>query len=104
MKITSQRNGASLTLVLEGRLDTSTSPQLSETLKESLCDQDIKECVLELSGLVYISSAGLRVLLSLHKQMLAAGGTFLLRNVQPGPMDILEMTNFTEFLTIQKTP
>lgn len=68
MKITSQRDGASLGLVHEGCLDTSTAPQLGETLKESLCDHDIKECVLELSGLEYISSAGLRVLLALHSK------------------------------------
>ena len=86
-------------LKLEGRLDTNTAPQLEEELNISL--PDIKELVLDFKLLTYVSSAGLRVILSAQKMMLAAGGNMAVRNVNESVMDIFEMTGFTGILTIQ---
>lgn len=99
MQIDTSLNGQTLAVKLEGRLDTTTAPQVEETLKDVLetCDS----CVLDLANVDYISSAGLRLLLSLHKRMAAAGGKFKIRNVQPGVQDILDMTGFSSFLAIE---
>ena len=67
MTITKTQNGSSLTVALEGRLDTTTAPELEKELKDSL--NDVTELILDFAKLDYISSAGLRVLLSAHKTM-----------------------------------
>ena len=72
MTINKQQNGAALTLALEGRLDTTTAPQLEAELKASL--NGAESLILDFSKLDYISSAGLRVLLSAHKQMAGKSG------------------------------
>ena len=87
-----------LTIALEGRLDTSSSPELEDALNASL--DGVKELVFDMSKLDYLSSAGLRVILSAHKRMLAQG-TFKLRNVGETVRDVLDMTGFSDFLTIE---
>ena len=72
MNISKKQNGANLEIALEGRLDTVTSPELEKELKASLDGADT--LTLDFAKLDYISSAGLRVLLSAHKQMSAKGG------------------------------
>ena len=67
MTITKNQNGSSLTIALEGRLDTITAPQLEDELRASL--PSVNDLVFDLTDLVYISSAGLRVLLSAQKTM-----------------------------------
>ncbi len=91
------RNGRELTIGLEGRLDTLTAPELESTLKEQLPETD--SLVLDLGGLTYISSAGLRVLLSAQKIMAKADG-MVVRNASEEVMEIFEVTGFSDILTI----
>ena len=87
-----------LTVTLEGRLDTTTASQLEEELRDSL--PNVTKLVLDMSKLEYISSAGLRVLLSAQKVMNAQGEMKLL-HVNDVVMEIFEVTGFTDILTIE---
>lgn len=87
-----------LTVALSGRLDTSTAPQLEQELKDSL--DNISELILDMKQLDYISSAGLRVLLSAQKIMNKQGSMKLL-NVNDTVMEIFEVTGFSDILTIE---
>ncbi len=99
MEFSIERQDQELRVTLQGRLDTVTTPEVNEKVTEALGGSVV--CILEAEGLEYISSAGLRLLLLLHKRMAAAGGRLLLRNVRPGVRDILEMTGFASFLAIE---
>ena len=83
---------------LEGRLDTVTSPDLEKELKASL--DGVKELVMDFENLEYISSAGLRVLLSAQKNM-AKQGSMKLIHVSDVIMEIFEVTGFVDILTIE---
>ena len=83
---------------LEGRLDTNTAPELETELKASL--DGVTELTLDLEALEYISSAGLRVLLSTQKVMDRQGSMKLI-HVSSVVMDIFEVTGFTDILTIE---
>ena len=83
---------------LEGRLDTTTSPDLEKEV-EAL-PEDIQELVFDFEKLDYISSAGLRVLLAAQKLM-AKQGDMKVVNVNESIMDIFEVTGFTDILTIE---
>ncbi len=98
MTITKTQNGTALTLALEGRLDTMTSPDLEAELNKSLPGVD--SLTLDLSKLDYISSAGLRVLLSAHKLMSARGG-LKVTNVNEIVREVFEVTGFADILTIE---
>ena len=98
MKITKELNGDKLTIALEGRLDTMTSPELEKELQGSLADA--AELTLDLSKLDYISSAGLRVLLTAHKAMLGKGG-MKVTNVNEVVLEVFEVTGFADILTIE---
>ena len=98
MNIESNKNGNALTLALEGRLDTITAPQLEATLKTAL--PGVEALVLDLGKLEYISSAGLRVLLSAQKIMMRQG-EMKLTHVGEEIMEIFEVTGFSEILTIE---
>lgn len=98
MTITKNKEGAVLTLAPEGRLDTTTAPALEEELKNSLAG--IEELILDFAGLEYVSSAGLRVILSTQKIM-NKQGKMVLRNVNPDINDVFEITGFSEILTIE---
>ena len=87
-----------LTVALEGRLDTATAPQLEQELKASL--DGAQAVVLDLEKLEYISSAGLRVLLSAQKIM-NKQGSMEIRNVNEVIMEIFEVTGFSDILTIK---
>ena len=82
---------------LEGRLDTITSPELEKALKEQL--DGLETLVLDFAALEYISSAGLRVLLSTQKVM-SRQGEMKLVNVNDTIMEIFEVTGFSDILTI----
>ena len=90
-------NGKAL-FALVGRLDTVTAPELEKELKGSL--DGVSELVLDFAGLEYISSAGLRVLLSAQKTMNGRGG-MKVANVNETIMEIFEITGFSDFLTIE---
>lgn len=87
-----------LAIRLDGRLDTITAPQLEESLSD--CIDNSKEVVFDLSKLEYISSAGLRILLSVQKKM-NDHGTMLVKNTQDSVMEIFEVTGFVDILNIQ---
>ena len=84
---------------LEGRLDTVTAPELETKLKEAL--EGATELVLDMEKLDYISSAGLRVLLSAQKIMTGKEGKMKLTGVSGIIMEIFDTTGFTEILTIE---
>lgn len=84
-------------VALKGRLDTVTAPDLEKTLKEIL--PGLKSLVFDFEKLDYISSAGLRVLLSAQKAMNAQGG-MQVKNVNETVMEIFEVTGFSDILTI----
>ena len=83
------------TVALSGRLDTLTSPQLEEELPA-----DITKLVIDLKDLEYVSSAGLRVFLNAQKSMMEKG-EMCLRHVNEEIMEVLDMTGFTQILTIE---
>ena len=87
-----------LYVALDVRLDTTTSPELEKRLSESL--PGVKELVLDLEKLEYISSAGLRVLLTAQKTMTKQGSMKLI-HVNDLVMEILEVTGFVDILTIE---
>ncbi len=98
MTITNERNNEQLTIALEGRLDTTTAPQLEKFLIEN--SDGIKDMVLDLEKLEYISSAGLRVILGAHKRMSKIGSLKLI-NVCDEVMEVFDMTGFTDILDIE---
>ena len=87
-----------LTVALEGRLDTTTAPELEQSLQESI--SDASELVMDFEKLEYISSAGLRVLLSAQKIMNRQGSMKVV-HVNETIMEILEVTGFVDILTIE---
>ena len=98
MTIEIKRNGQTTIIELVGRLDTTTAPVLDKTIMEDL--GDTKDLILEVKGLEYISSAGLRVLLSAQQKMQGIG-TMKLKNVCEDVMEVLEMTGFADILVIE---
>ena len=97
MIITKTAENGVLNIALEGRLDTNTAPQLEAELKNSL--SGVTELDLDLSGLEYISSAGLRVLLAAQKAM-NRQGRMTIHNVGETIMEVFEITGFVDILTI----
>ena len=91
-------NGSSLTLLLEGRIDTNSAPLFEEAIFGAL--DGVNELILDFEKIDYISSAGLRVLLKAEKEMSRRGGMKLVR-VGPSINDIFEVTGFCDFLTIE---
>ena len=98
MTITKITEGNTLTVMLEGRLDTVTTPELEKELMGAL--DDIQELTFDFEKLSYISSAGLRVLLSSQKIM-NTKGIMKVVHVNENIMDIFEATGFTDILTIE---
>ena len=97
MTITKNATDSTLRIALEGRLDTNTAPQLEAELKASL--PGVTELELDFSGLEYISSAGLRVLLSAQKTM-NKQGKMTIHHVNETIMEVFEITGFADILTI----
>ena len=98
MNIQKTLNGTELTVVVEGRLDTTTSPRLEEELRSNV--EGITSLVMDFEKLEYISSAGLRVLLAMQKIM-NQQGQMVLKNVSEAVMEVLEVTGFVDILTIE---
>ena len=98
MRVTKKSDNGKLTVFIEGRLDTTTSPQLSSELEGAL--DGVKELVLDLTLLEYISSAGLRVLLTTEKTM-KGRGKMVVKNVSEMVMEVFEITGFADILTIE---
>jgi len=98
MQINKQMEGTKVTYALEGRLDTTTSPQLEAELKENL--EGVTDLIFDFSQLEYISSSGLRVMLMAQK-MMNAQGNMIVKNVNEIVMEVFEVTGFDEILTIE---
>ncbi len=99
MELINNREGNTLTIQIVGRLNTGTAPELDKNLASSL--DGVSHLVLDLKGLDYISSAGLRVILSAQKTMTRKKGTLVVRDIKPEVYDVFEMTGFVDFLTIE---
>ena len=98
MTIEIKRNAEETLIELVGRLDTTTAPALDKTINDDL--GDTKHLLLDLKGLEYISSAGLRVLLGAQKKLQKIG-SMRLTNVREEVMDVFEMTGFADILVIE---
>ncbi len=98
LNITKNSEGEKLTINLEGRLDTTTAPELDKVIADSLIG--VKELEFDLAQLEYISSAGLRVLLSAQKHM-KDRGTMVLVNATEVVREIFDITGFSDILTIK---
>ena len=98
MNINKALDGNRLTVSIEGRLDTMTAPELEAFLKDSL--EGVTELVLDCKALDYISSAGLRVLLSTQKRM-NMQGSMKVTGVNETVNEIFEITGFSDILTIE---
>ena len=98
MTIEIKKNPEQTIIEVAGRLDTTTAPILDKKINEDA--NDAKNLVLDLNGLEYISSAGLRVLLSAQKKMQKIG-SMTVKNVCPQVMEVFEMTGFADILTIE---
>ena len=99
MKIDLKKEDKKLTIKLEGKLDTNTSPELDSKINEL---DEMEEVVIDMKKLDYISSAGLRVLLSMQKIM-NKQGKMTITNVCDNVMDIFEVTGFSDILAIDKS-
>ena len=99
MQIKSDISSKNIVISLIGRLDTITSPQLEEEIN-SFSLENIETVILDLKELEYISSAGLRVVLMIHKKMNKLGGQLKLINVNDMILNIFDMTGMSEFLNI----
>ena len=98
MTITKHQNGTNLEIALEGRLDTTTAPELETALNQSM--PGAESLTLDFGKLEYISSAGLRVLLSAHKVMAQKGGMKVI-HANEIVMEVFEVTGFADILTIE---
>ena len=98
MTIEIKKNADELVFEITGRLDTITAPALDKTINENL--GEIKSLILDCKNLEYISSAGLRVLLSTQKK-LQQKGTMKLKNVREEVMEVFEITGFVDILTVE---
>ena len=94
MEINTIKNGDEITVAVEGRLDTTTAPDLES------CLDGVKTLILDFSKLEYTSSAGLRVLLSAQKQM-NRQGEMIVKHVNKTIMEVFEVTGFVDILNIQ---
>lgn len=98
MTITKTSKGNALTIALEGRLDTSTAPELEAEL--NACLDGVTDLTLDFSQLLYLSSAGLRVILSAQKRM-NKQGKMVVTHVCDAIMEVFEITGFVDILTIE---
>ena len=98
MTIEKNLNGTELTVAITGRLDTTTAPQLEAEFKQSIAG--IEKLILDFTALEYLSSAGLRVLLSAQKVM-NKQGEMMIKNVNETINEIFEITGFIDILTIE---
>ena len=98
MTIKKNTEGEKLIVALEGRLDTLTAPDLTDTLEDI---ENIKHIVFDLADLEYISSAGIRVLLAAYKRMKKADGTLTLINANDMVREVFELTGLYRVITVE---
>ncbi|MEE3468176.1 MAG: STAS domain-containing protein [Eubacterium sp.] len=98
MEIKKNLNGTELIVALEGALDTTTAPELQESLADDL--NNVQSITFDLAELRYISSSGLRVLLSTHKSMSNKGG-MKIKNLNDIVQEVFDVTGFSDILVIE---
>ena len=98
MQINQNLTGSTLTLEIEGRIDTTTAPELEAVLKRSVTSE-VKDLIMDFAKVEYISSAGLRVLLAAQKVM-KKQGAMTVQHVNDVIMEVFEVTGFSDILTI----
>ena len=96
MEIKTKTEGTTLTISVSGRVDTVTAPEFEAGLKFG----DATCVVLDLKEVPYMSSAGLRLLLTAHKTMVGKGGELKIANIQPSVKEVLDITGFSGILTL----
>ena len=99
MNIKKKKDGSALSVIISGRIDTRTTPKADAAINESL--DGAESLILDFTDVEYISSAGLRMLLSLQKKMMKKGGMKLI-GVNEDVNDVFEVTGFDEILTYEK--
>lgn len=99
LEVTIITNGNEATCTLTGSLNANTASELKE--KTKTLPQDVTSLVLDLGGLRYISSAGLRVILALYQELMAAGGHMVVRHCSSFVLDVFEDTGFSDLLDIE---
>jgi anti-anti-sigma factor len=100
LEITSASAAGFLHIILRGHITSATAPQLEQALTAAIAGQTAPRCLLDLGELVYTSSAGLRIFLAFAKRMKNAGGQLVFCSVQPAVHKVLEVSGFTEILTL----
>lgn len=100
MTISEAKNGENTELTITGRLDTTTAPQLESRLKESV--KSCKLLIMNLSGVEYISSAGLREVLLAHKLMAGMNGKMIIKNPSDFCQQVFEATGMDGILSIAR--
>ena len=98
MTIEIKTNAEATTIEVAGRLDTTSAPMLDKTINEDI--KNVTNLILDIKGVSYISSAGLRVLLSAQKKMQKIG-SMKVKNVCQEVMEVFEMTGFADILVIE---
>lgn len=98
MTVETHKDAGKLTVVLTGRVDTSTAPRFDAAVKNNIAG--VTELIIDLDKLEYVSSAGLRVFLSLQKTMNKQGSMEVI-NVHESIMEIFEVTGFSDIMTIK---
>ncbi len=97
MKIEQKKSGSKLVVTLRGFLDTLTSPELEKAIQL----EGVNELVLNLKSVEYVSSAGLRVILSFHKKMVAMGGKLVIKSLTPAVKEIFDMVGYSAILNVE---
>ena len=100
MEIKLQKNGTSLMVVVDGKIDTNTAVEFGQAVLDNL--DNINNLVLDFTNVSYISSMGLRMVLECQKKMKAQQGEMSLLNVQYAVMEVFDMTGFTKILKITR--
>ena len=98
MNIDIKKEGTAITFIPEGRLDTASSPELQKAVDENIAG--VTDLTFDLKKLAYLSSAGLRVLMSAQKVMLKQG-EMRLQNVNEDIMEVMDMVGLTDVFTIE---
>ena len=100
MQVNTTKNNGELLIDVEGRIDTNSAPQLEEEL--STLDEAIKKVIFDLEKVAYISSSGLRVIISALKKTRKQNAEVIVRKPQPMVLDIIEATGIDEMVTIEE--
>ena len=99
MTINKELDNTTLNVHIEGRIDTQTAPELEKSLKESI--EDVTDLILDFTDVGYISSAGLRVIVTAQNWMDQKNGTMVIRNAVKNVQNIFKVTGFDTFLTLE---